>query len=80
MPLLCGEREFSIAAIHGLIDENVRTLGDAAQRNSARRRTLDGPYPDRLSFEQDIAQMKEWVAARVKWLDTEIARRANRAE
>jgi hypothetical protein len=35
-------------------------------------------YPDRLSFEQDIAQMKEWVAARVKWLDTEIARRADR--
>jgi hypothetical protein len=23
------EREFSVAAIHGLIDENVRTLGDA---------------------------------------------------
>jgi CotH kinase protein len=72
------EREFSLPAIHGLIDENVRTLGDAAQRNAARWRTLDGPYPDRLSFEQDIAQMKEWVAARVKWLDTEIARRADR--
>jgi CotH kinase protein len=71
-------REFSVAAIHGLIDENVRMLGDAAQRNAARWRTLDGPYPDRLSFEQDIVQMKEWVAARVKWLDTEIARRADR--
>ena len=72
------EREFSVAAIHGLIDENVRTLGDAAPRNATRWRTFDGPYPDRLSFDQDIAQMKEWVAARVEWLDTAIARRANR--
>lgn len=74
------EREFSVAAIHSLIDENVRTLGDAAQRNATRWRTLDGPYPDRLSFEQDVAQMKEWVTARVQWLDAEIARRANRSE
>jgi hypothetical protein len=41
------------------------------------QRLRDGPYPDQLFFEQDIAQMKEWVAARVKWLDTEIPRRAN---
>ena len=46
------------------------------QRNGARWRTLDGPYPDQRSFEQDIAQMKEWVAARVKWLDKAIAGRA----
>jgi len=70
------EREFSVLTIHGLIDENVRTLGDAAQRNAARWRTLDGPYPDRLTFEQDVAQMKEWVAARLQWLDAEITRRA----
>jgi hypothetical protein len=42
------------------------------------QRLRDGPYPDRLTFEQDIAQMKEWVAARVKWLDTEIACRTDR--
>jgi spore coat protein CotH len=70
------EREFSIETIHRLIDENARTLGEAAQRNAARWRTLYGPYPDRLSFEQDVAQMKEWVVARAKWLDAEIARRA----
>ncbi len=69
------EREFSVAAIHRLMDDNARELGAAAQRNAARWRTLDGPYPDRLSFEEDLAQMKEWVAARVKWLDEEIARR-----
>jgi spore coat protein CotH len=71
------EKEFSIATIHGLMDDNAQTLGDAAQRNAARWRTLDGPYPDRLTFEQDLTQMKEWVAARVKWLDAEIVRRAD---
>ncbi len=74
------EREFSVATIHGLMDDNVRALGDAAQRNAARWRTLDGPYPDRLGFEEDLAQMKEWVAARVQWLDHEIARRADQGE
>lgn len=71
------EREFSVAAIHRLMDDNARELGDAAQRNAARWRTLDGPYPDRLSFEEDLSQMKEWVATRVKWLDAEIVRRAD---
>jgi len=69
------EREFSVATIHRLIDDNARTLGDAAQRNATRWRTLDGPYPDRLTFEEDLAQMKAWVVARVKWLDAEIDRR-----
>ena len=70
------EREFAVATIHRLIDDNARTLGDAAQRNAARWRTLDGPYPDRLTFVEDLAQMKEWVTARVKWLDAEIGRRS----
>jgi hypothetical protein len=69
------EREFSVATIHRLIDDNARMLGDAARRNAVRWRTLDGPYPDRLTFEEDLAQMKEWVVARVKWLDAEIERR-----
>ena len=45
-------------------------------RNSLRWRTPTGPYPDRLTFEQDIAEMHEWIAARLKWLDDEIARRS----
>lgn len=69
------EREFSVDTIHGLIDGNARTLGDAARRNAIRWRTRDGPYPDRLTFEEDLAQMKPWVVARVKWLDAEIERR-----
>jgi len=70
------QRQFSVTSIHRMIDDNARTLGDAAQRNALRWRTLDGPYPDRLTFDQDIAQMKEWVIDRTKWLDDEIARRA----
>ncbi|MSU62560.1 MAG: hypothetical protein EXS31_09210 [Pedosphaera sp.] len=69
------EKQFSVENIHRMIDGNTHTVGDAAKRNELRWRTLDGPYPDRLSFEQDIAQMKDWVSTRVKWLDDEIERR-----
>jgi hypothetical protein len=44
-------------------------LGEAVQRNETRWRTRTGPYPDRLGFEEDLAQMKEWISERVKWLD-----------
>jgi hypothetical protein len=69
-------KEFSEPAHHRMMDDNVRTLGDAAKRNALRWRTLTGPYPDRLSFEDDVTQMQEWTAARLKWLDVEIARRS----
>jgi spore coat protein CotH len=69
------EKEFSEQTIQRMMDDNVRTLGDAAKRNALRWRTLTGPYPDRLAFEEDVAQMREWIAARLKWLDAEIARR-----
>lgn len=72
-------QEFSEANLGRLMDENTRTLGEAVQRNAARWRTLDGPYPDRLTFEEDLRQMKRWVAARTQWLDAEIARRGGSA-
>jgi hypothetical protein len=72
------EKEFSVQNIQRIIDENVRALGDAAKRNTIRWRTLNGPYPDRLAFEEDVAQMKEWMAARLQWLDEEIERRSAR--
>jgi spore coat protein H len=72
------EKEFSAQNIQKMMDENVRTLGDAAKRNALRWRTLTGPYPDRLSFEDDVVQMREWTVARLKWLDGEIARRETR--
>src|ERR1051325_9119564 len=63
------EREFSVKTIHSLIDENARTLGAGAQRNAARWPVAGGPYPDALSFADDIAQMKSWTEARLNWLD-----------
>jgi spore coat protein CotH len=71
------EREFSVKQILRMIDDNARTLGDAVRRNEARWNTLHGQYPDQLSFREDIAEMKEWVDARVRWLDREIARRTS---
>ena len=68
-------RPFSVTNIKRLMDENARTLGAAVRRNEARWKTLTGPYPDRLSFEDDLKEMKEWTAARLEWLDQEIARR-----
>ena len=54
-----------------MIESNARTLGEAARRNALRWPTNRG-YPDRATFQEDIAQMKAWVEARIKWLDQEI--------
>lgn len=67
--------QFSVQNITRLIGENARVLGEAVHRNEDRWKTLEGPYPDRLSFSEDAKQMKEWVIARTTWLDEEIARR-----
>src|SRR5262249_34948974 len=69
------QREFSAKTIQSMIDANARTLGRAAQRNATRWPTTAGPYPDTLSLEEDLAQMKSWTEARVKWLDQEIQRK-----
>ncbi|MBL9169206.1 MAG: CotH kinase family protein [Verrucomicrobiales bacterium] len=68
-------RSFSLSTIQNLIDENARIVGDAARRNSARWRTAEGSYPDLLTFEEDVAQMKQWVVERLEWLDREIGQR-----
>jgi spore coat protein CotH len=68
-------KEFSTATIHGLMDQNTHSLGEGARRNSTRWKMLEA-FADKLSPEDDAAQMKEWVSARVQWLDAEIARRA----
>lgn len=63
------------AAMVAAIERNVRTLGEAVRRNVERWPTDRGGYPDRLTFEEDIEQMKAWVERRLQWLDREIARR-----
>jgi len=69
------ERQFSAKSIQAMIESNAHTLGDAARRNAARWHPAAGHYPDRLSFDQDVAQMKAWIEARLQWLDGEIQRR-----
>jgi len=63
---------FDPKQIQRIIDDNVRTMGPAVQRNAARWPVAHGPYPDRVEFDKDIAQMKAWIDARVAWLDQEI--------
>ena len=69
------EREFSAVTIARMIDDNARTLGDAVGRNLTRWKSQNGAYPDRLTFEEDLRQMKAWTVARIQWLNVEIARR-----
>ena len=69
------EREFSTASIARMIDDNAATLGDAVHRNAARWKSQSHAYPNRLTFEEDIREMKAWIHARTEWLNSEIARR-----
>jgi hypothetical protein len=68
------QRQLTVENIRAMIDANVRALGEAPRRNAKQWPTTDGPYPDRISFEQDIAQMKSWIGVRLEWLDQEINR------
>ena len=66
---------FDAKQIRKMIDDNARTIGPAAQRNFVRWPVAQGYYPDQTDFEQDVAQMKVWVDARLAWLDQEIRTR-----
>lgn len=68
------DREFSPKTIQAMIDANARALGAAAERNAQRWPTSTGPYPDRATFAEDVAYMKTWIEARIRWLDQEIPR------
>lgn len=70
--------EFSLATVCRLMDDNARTLGAAVRRNVARWPTTGWPYPDRLGFEEDLAQMKQWTQRRLQWLDRHIQREFGR--
>lgn len=71
-------KQFSEAAIHELIDGNVRVMGDAVRRNDARWVQSMGGTGDGALFARDIAEMKRWVSARLTWLDKAIESRAAR--
>lgn len=58
-----------------MIDDNAATLGDAVHRNAARWKSQSHAYPNRLTFAEDLREMKAWIHARSEWLNSEIARR-----
>jgi hypothetical protein len=70
-------RQFSEANILRMIEANVRTLGPAAARNELRWRNIDGKNPAVFSFAKDVAEMREWVPLRLRWLDGEIKNRTS---
>ncbi len=70
--------QFSVENIARIIDDDARTLGDAAKRNERRWKEIAGTDSGQLTFTKDLKQMKEWVAARAQWLDAEIGRRTSR--
>lgn len=72
------KRQFSVEHIVRMIDDNARTLGDAATRNERRWKGIVASGSGELTFTEDLKQMQEWVAARTKWLDAEVGRRTSR--
>lgn len=65
---------FAVTHIARMMDENVATLGAAAKRNEQRWDTLNGPYPDQLTLEDDVKEMKAWLVLRHRWMDQQLAR------
>ncbi|HUR46142.1 MAG TPA: CotH kinase family protein, partial [Candidatus Saccharimonadales bacterium] len=63
------KKQFSLQTIQGAIDDNAKTLGEAIHRNNRQWRSAAGHYPDKLTFEEDVTAMKQWVAQRLEWLD-----------
>lgn len=72
------KQQFSVENIALMIDENAKTLGPAATRNERRWKEIPEGDTSQLTFAEDVKQMKKWVAARTRWLDTELARRTGR--
>lgn len=68
------DNEFSVQTIQKMIDANAAEILAAARRNAERWPTDRRPYHDRITFEQDVEQMKEWVAQRLAWIDQAIER------
>ena len=63
------KKQFSLQSIQTAIDVNARTLGEAIHRDNRQWRSAAGYYPDKLTFEEDVAAMKQWTEQRLQWLD-----------
>ncbi len=73
------DRQFSIRSIHEMIDANAKVIAEASGRNASRWATASGRYPNQMTFEQDVAHMKSWIASHVEWLNRAILERTGNA-
>jgi spore coat protein H len=71
-------RQFSVETVHRMIDDNARSVATTARRNESRWTPIRGAESGSLAFTEDVAQMKEWVVARTRWLDAEMERQTRR--
>jgi hypothetical protein len=68
-------------AILGFLDAESARLRDAASRNFARWRilgevVLGNPNPPPGTYEGEVALLRDWLRARARWMDDELALRA----
>ena len=65
--------------LYELIDHAVAELGDAIQRNNAKWKSH---ISQTSNYEDEIVQMKEYIAKRAKWMDqnTEILYRMDESD
>jgi len=70
--------QFSVETVHRMIDDNARSVATTARRNESRWTPIRGAESGSLAFTEDVAQMKEWVVARTRWLDAEMERQTRR--
>jgi hypothetical protein len=67
-------------AMLGFLDAEAARLREAASRNFARwpilgRVVLGNPDPAPGTYEEEVALLKEWLLARSRWMDEELANR-----
>src|SRR6185503_9302421 len=68
---------FSADAIEGRIQRYLATISDRVDDNFARWpfadiQFLDNQLPPRASFDDEIAAVRAWIAARLAWVDAHI--------
>lgn len=64
-------------SLYQFIDQNANLLTHAQQRNFKKypiwgRYVWPNPMPLANSYEQEISYLKEWIAARLTWIDTQL--------
>ncbi len=71
------KNELSTSKILGEIDETAEFLSEAQKRNFQKWRVLGrslfgNPGPGRLTYENEVMDMKSWLRTRLRWMDKHI--------